>query len=168
MANPRASEKTKAARGTTRPDRKPPEAPKPPDAADRLPMRPQRVDGQGKVFWNRHFRRLWDAGWVTKSNMDSFAAVCVLYDGMLKLEAIWKEEGQTQTTHTQFGSKEISHPAWTEYKSTVSQFLTWLDHMGLTPDGEVKKLPDLRKEKEEREEKPKAPSIMAFKKGKRK
>ena len=146
MANPRVDEETKEARGTSRPDRTPP-APPAPDPDEKKPIRPHRVDGYGRDFWNKHFNKLWDAGWLSRANVESFITLCIMYDGMRKLEDIWREEGQTQTTHSQYGSKEVSHPAWTEYKSMSNQVLTWMDKMGLTPEGEIKKLAGLEPRK---------------------
>ena len=156
MANPRIDDKTKEARGTQRQDRADPAPPEPPAEGESMPSRPAHLQREGRLFWKKHFKRLWQAGWITRNNQVSFIMVCEALDEIEDLRQSWEAEGKTQMVTVKGDTRSIVHPAWSEYKQLRKQVFDWLKEFGLTPPSERRHLGNTLKEppKEQKKGKP--------------
>ena len=100
---------------------------------DRLlgkPIRPRWLEGEAKRFWDRHASLLIAKGWLTKTDADSFALLCQLWEQIHDAQAVLKSEGLTVPTGT--GSTR-AHPATTIRADCQKQFVALSREFNLTP-----------------------------------
>ena len=155
--NPRIDDDIKKARGTFRKDRELPKVPH--DPGEKKPRRPSYLSEYAAHFWKIHFNNLWDEGWLSRQNLESFITVCKIYADMRELEDDIRENGRTTEVIRAESPKPIERPEWKMYRDTRNDLMRWSQEMGITPASERKYLlGDKKAEKDKAKETGKKPA----------
>ena len=155
--NPRIDDETKKARGTYRKDRELPTVPHEP--GEKKPWRPSYLSEYATQFWKKHFNSLWEQGWLSRQNLESFITLCKIFAHMRELEDEIVENGRFEVIETQFTSKTVERPQWKAYEKITNDFFKWLQETGITPATERRYLlGDKKDEKDKAKETGKKPT----------
>lgn len=158
--NPRIDDEVKKARGTFRTDRALPPAHEP---GESKPRRPANMPKYAVAFWKKHFNSLWEQGWLSRQNIESFVIVCKLYSDIRELWDDIEKNGQYETVETQFTSKTVERPQWKDYQKLRNDLFKWLQECGITPASERRYLlGDKKDEKKKKDSGEKPDSIKDF------
>ena len=154
--NPRIDDDVKKARGTFRKDRELPPAHAP---GESKPRRPANMLKYAAQFWGRHFDSLWDQGWLSRQNLDSFITLCYIFQDLQELKTDIEENGRFEVVSTQFTSKTVDRPQWASYQKVRGDFFKWLQETGITAASERRYLlGDKKAEKDKAKETGKKPA----------
>ena len=129
--NPRIDDDVKKARGTYRKDRELPNVSHEP--GETKPRRPSRLTEYAAEFWKIHFNHLWDEGWLSRQNLESFITVCGIYADMRELGDDIAKKNRTYKVTTQSGKKQMERPEWKMFRDSRNDLMRWSQEMGITP-----------------------------------
>ena len=159
---PKIPNDVKKARGTLQPCRmeKPSEVfPVQHEPGEKKPRRPRYFSEYAAEFWHKHFNRLWEQGWLSRQNLESFITVCKIFADMRELENDIMKNGRTTVVIRAKSPKPIERPEWKMYRDTRNDLMRWSQEMGITPPTERHYLPgDKKAEKDKAKETGKKPA----------
>ena len=100
------------------------------DSAEPQPDMPEWLTGEAQVYWESHASRLWERGYLTAADVETFSRLCKLWAQVRECDTIVARDGITTATA---GGGVKQHPAIGIRQRAEAAFLTLADKFCLTP-----------------------------------
>ena len=142
---PRVSAAVKKAHGTDRKDR--PEPTMKRDPGEKCPQRPSKLKAQGKWFWDKWAKNLWNDNWLSAKSAMGFTALCEAYYRSEKHRMHLDRVGDTYETMTREGLTIKPHPRYAMMHKELEYMKSYYHEFGFTPLGERRNSPANLKDK---------------------